>query len=352
MKRIAWLPENLNNNRSFYGFKKATTLAGAENISEKDLYKNPKKVDYLVLNFYEDIQKKYGFHVVAYLGRWIRLHYFKFCGIKIIWIVNNKVPHDDNKAWAIRMMRTLIKSSDKIVILCTDTLSVLKNLVKKENIWKDKIVHLPHPNYIGAYKKTDLPVQPDGEAFKLLFFGSIRPYKNVDVLIRAFKRVQNNNIELTIAGSCKSESYRQYIQNLASESNIKLMLQYIDDDEIMSLISENSILVFPYDNETTLNSGSIILACSAGKTFIAPKIGTVKDFPDDSLFYGYEYKDEQEHIEKLTEMMTRAYNDFCNDKNHFLEKGKKLKEYMKENNSLEVLAKIFKEKLFIESNCQ
>ena len=84
MKKIAWLPENLNNNRSFYGLKKATTLAGAENISEKDLYKNPRKVDYLVLNFYEDIQKKFGFHLIAYVGRWIRLHYFKFCGIKII----------------------------------------------------------------------------------------------------------------------------------------------------------------------------------------------------------------------------------------------------------------------------
>ena len=345
MKKIAWLPENLDNNRSFYGFKKATALAGAENISEKDLYKNPRKVDYLVLNFYEDIQKKFGFHLIAYVGRWIRLHYFKFCGIKVIWMVNNKVPHDDNKAWAIRMMRTLIKSSDKIIILCTDTLSVLKNLVKKENVWRDKIIYLPHPNYIGAYKKTDLPIQPDGEAFKLLFFGSIRPYKNVDVLIRAFKRVQNNNIELTIAGGCKSESYRQYIQKLASESNIKLMLQYIDDDEILSLISENSMLVFPYDNETTLNSGSIILACSAGKTFIAPKIGTVKDFPDDSLFYGYEYKTESEHEDKLVELIKKSYADYIEDRKSLENKGNALYAYMHTMHSTEKLAEIWKQAL-------
>ena len=66
MKRIAWLPENLENNRSFYCFKKATSLAGAENISEKELYNSPRNVDYLILNFYEDIQKKYGFHLIAF----------------------------------------------------------------------------------------------------------------------------------------------------------------------------------------------------------------------------------------------------------------------------------------------
>ena len=73
------------------------------------------------------------------------------------------------------MMRTLIKSSYKIVILCRDSVPVLKNLVKKESIWKDKIVHLPHPNYIDAYKKTNSVFSSANEVFKILFFGSIRP---------------------------------------------------------------------------------------------------------------------------------------------------------------------------------
>ena len=279
----------------------------------------------------------------------MRLHYFKLCGIKIVWILNNKVPHDDNAKWAKRMMQTLIRSSYKVIILCKDSVSVVRNLVKNEKVWKDKIVYMPHPNYIGAYASVsdDVPQKGASEMCHLLFFGSIRPYKNVDVLIKAFKRVKNDKMTLTIAGGCKSATYQKYIEELAADSNITLMLHYIADDEILGLIAQNSLLVFPYDNETTLNSGSIILACSAGKTFIAPNIGTVKDFPDASLFYTYEYKDEAEHEQKLAQMMQRAYADFCADKDSFLKKGETLYEYIQSHHSTEKLAEIWKEMLVL-----
>lgn len=350
MYRIAWLPENLNNNKSFFGFKKATVLAGAENITEKELYENPRAVDYLILNFYEDIQKKIGFHVIAYVGRIIRLFYFKFCGIKIVWIVNNKVPHDDNKKWAIRMMKRLIKASYKIIILCNDSLDVLRTLLPEEKKWKDKVFYLPHPNYIGSYNESDFLECSNDDVFHILFFGSIRPYKNVDVLIKAFNEVKNDKMTLTIAGGCKNSEYKKYIQSLASKSPIQLILEYIDDDDIMSLILKNTIMVFPYDNETTLNSGSVILACSAAKTFISPNIGTVKDFSDKTLFYTYDYSDEQDHIEKLAVMLRKAYDDFIENRKILVEKGQKLKQYMMEKHSTEVLAKIFKEELFTELN--
>ena len=109
-------------------------------------------------------------------------------------------------------------------------------------------------------------------------------------------------------------------------------------------------MVFPYDNETTLNSGSVILACSAAKTFISPNIGTVKDFSDKTLFYTYDYSDEQDHIEKLAGMLRKAYDDFIENRKILVEKGQKLKKYMMEKHCTEVLAKIFKEELFTELN--
>ena len=349
--KVAWLPEKLDGNFSFENFKKASEMVGAENVSESFLYSNPKDVDFLILNFYEDIKKKFGFYIIAYIGRIIRLHYFRLKGIKIVWIINNKLAqHDSNNKYALKMMKYLIRFSDKIIILCHESVNVIRSFEKKEKYWDNKIVYLPHPNYIDSYPPSTKQFSDD-EKFNLLFLGAVRPYKNIEVLIKAFKKIQKADMMLTIAGKPKNEEYKKQLESLISETDaIRLDLHFVPDEDISVYFARNSILVFPYSNESVLNSGSIILACSAGKTFISPKIGTVKDFPDDSLFYGYEYNDEQEHIEKLTEMMTRAYNDFCNDKNHFLEKGKKLKEYMKENNSLEVLAKIFKEELFTESN--
>lgn len=344
MNNIAWLPESLNANKSIDQFKKAAELAGFNNFSEKELNENLGKTDYLVLNFFEDIQKKWGFYFICFLGRYFRLLKFKLHGIKILWILNNKIPHDDNAKWAVRMMKVLVKKSYRIICLCSDSKLVLKSLVRNEGFWKDKLLFLPHPNYIGAYKVSES--KNDTSKFKAVFFGSIRPYKNIDTLIKVFKDLPDNKAELLIAGNVKKPEYKEYLIKLAENSpHIKLELKYINDDEIISLIQQSSIVILPYDNETTLNSGSIILACSAKRTFITSMIGTVSDFTDKSLFYSYSYKDEAEHIAKLKEQILNAYHDYLENPNSLYEKGMKLYEYIEKEHSLEKIGKIFKENL-------
>ena len=344
MNNIAWLPESLNANKSIDQFKKAAELAGFNNFSEKELNENLGKTDYLVLNFFEDIQKKWGFYFICFLGRYFRLLKFKLHGIKILWILNNKIPHDDNAKWAVRMMKVLVKKSYRIICLCSDSKLVLKSLVRNEGFWKDKLLFLPHPNYIGAYKVFES--KNDTSKFKAVFFGSIRPYKNIDTLIKVFKDLPDNKAELLIAGNVKKPEYKEYLIKLAENSpHIKLELKYINDDEIISLIQQSSIVILPYDNETTLNSGSVILACSAKRTFITSMIGTVSDFTDKSLFYSYSYKDEAEHVTKLKEQILNAYHDYLENPNSLYEKGMKLYEYIEKEHSLEKIGKIFKENL-------
>ena len=344
MKNIAWLPESLNANKSIYQFKKAAEIAGFNNFSEKELNENLSKTDYLVLNFFEDIQKKWGFYFICFWGRYFRLLKFKLHGIKILWVLNNKIPHDDNAKWAVRMMKVLVKKSYKIICLCSDSKFVLKSLVRNENIWKDKLLFLPHPNYIGAYKVSESKI--DTSKFKALFFGSIRPYKNIDTLIKVFKDLPDDKAELLIAGNVKKPEYKEYLIKLAENCPyIKLELKYISDDEIISLIQQSSIVILPYDNQTTLNSGSVILACSAKRTFITSMIGTVSDFSDKTLFYSYSYTDEVDHVLKLKEQILNAYNDYLKNPNSLFKKGMKLYEYINKEHSLEIISKILQETL-------
>ena len=342
-KRIAWLPHNLAQNRSLREMKKVWAGAGAENVIEAELWKNPREIDYLVLNFYENINRRLGFFLSTYIGKLLRLLKFKAYGIKILWIINNKIPHDEeNQEWAVKMMKNLIKLSDRIIIMCNDSLTLLRSLEKNEKKWKDKIVYFPHPNYISAYK-AGVPPVIKSDKLKLLFFGSIRPYKNIDILISAFRAINNQNISLTVAGTPKSEAYKTYIENLSKGiPNLTLSLNYIPDDEIMSLIYQNDLLVLPYDDDTTLNSGTVILSCSAKKTFITPNIGTVRDFPDQSQMYIYEYKNQAEHKQKIMEQIKIAYDDFTKDKDIFVKKGEKLYKYIEENHSKERLIEILK----------
>ena len=341
-KRVAWLPYNISENRFIRELRKAAEMAGAENVSDSVLWRDTGAVDYLVLNFYENISRRLGFFFTTYLGKLFRLVRFRIKGVKIVWVINNKLPHDGDRQWARRMMRWLIRMSYRVVILCTDSVNTVRKLDGNERRWKDKIVLLPHPNYINSYKAS--PAAPADSGFlRILFFGSIRPYKNIDILIAAFRELRNPRIHLTIAGCARAEEYRRYIESLAyGVDNIRLILNYIPDDEISSLVSAADMLVLPYDNETTLNSGVVILACSMRKTCITPRIGTVKDFSDSSLMYTYEYDTQLEHRDRLTEQILRAYNDFSADKNVLREKGEALYEIVKNRHSTEVLADIFR----------
>lgn len=344
MKKVAWLPENLNGNRSIYQFKKSIELAGAINVSEKDFRAKMKDADYLILNFYEDIQKKIGFYSIAFIGRFIRLLKFRIAGVKILWFLNNKVPHDDNAKWAIRMMRILVKYSYKIICLCQESEVVLRELQPNEKVWKSKLIFLPHPNYIGAYKEYSEVLNP--EKFTALFFGAVRPYKNVDTLIKTFSELPQDKVHLVIAGKAKKSEYKKYIEQLAKNNpGIELKLEYINDDEILKLIKNSSVVVLPYDRITTLNSGSVLLCCTAKKTFICPEIGTVKDFKDKSLFYSYNYDDVNQHSKALNEAILKAYNDYQKDSFAFCQKGIALFEYVEKEHSVEKLAEIWKKSL-------
>jgi beta-1,4-mannosyltransferase len=344
MIKAAWMPDSLANNRSVSLMKKSMELAGIQNVSSrKQLSKN----DYLVLNFYEDIQKKYGFYAVCYLGKLVRLICFRMKGIRIIWFVNNKVPHDDNAFYAVKMMKHLVKMSEKVVVMCTESVDVIRNIDPVEKDWKNKLIYLPHPSYIGAYTEREAISQKQKSTdFNILFFGSIRPYKNVDLLIKTFKSMRYSDIHLTIAGKVKTKEYADYITDLGEDdARITLKLEYVSDEDICSLIAENDIVVLPFDTKTMLNSGSVILTCSCGSTFISPEIGTVKDLPHDGNFYSYTYSSEKEQETELLACMNRAYKDYATDEKAFSEKGDHLKKYIAANNSIECLAEVWKKNL-------
>ncbi len=353
MKTVAWLPDDLNANKSFTMFKKAFALAGFKNISNEEFYKDLKNTDYLVLNFYEDINKKLGTYFISFFGKLFRLKRFQHHKIKIIWVLNNKLSHDKKGSyWTLKMMKILIRKSYKIICLCHDSTDVLKALYKSkknevggEEEIINKLIFLPHPNYIDCYNtqtNCDFPKE-----FSILFFGSIRPYKNIDTLINVVKTLPLNHCNLTIAGQAKDINYEKHLQTISKGiSNINLHLKFIPDNELLQLINKSSIIVLPYDNETTLNSGSILLACSAARTFISPQIGTINDFPDKTLFYSYSYNTQKEHEEVLKKKILEAYTDFEKNPSSLEEKGNKLYEYVKQEHSVQKLAEIIKEKLY------
>ena len=156
---------------------------------------------------------------------------------------------------------------------------------------EDKVYFIPHPNYIGAYKENNIDYKSllnikDNELV-LLFTGMVKPYKNIELLIEVSKYFENIPIKFIIAGSPSDDEYKMKILNLInSKNNIVPLLYFIADDDMTSLIEICDLMIFPYDMKSSLNSGSIILAFSYGKSVISPLISTLQDF-DDKLFFIY-----------------------------------------------------------------
>lgn len=317
-------------------------------ISNKELFG---ETDYYLFNWYEsfytDSRRKQS---IEFTKRILKLIKLKLYRKKIIWTVHNKIPHDSKRVFLSKvLMKFLANNSNNIIIHSNETRNVLAELTNYKKI-KNKIVYIPHPNYIGAYNVNEDIKKYDNKKLNLLFVGRIQPYKNVDLLIKVFKELNFDDVTLTIAGKPSGEEYKTYINNLIGDnSNIRSILRFIEDDELPQLMLKSDMLVLPYDIKSSLNSGTIILAFSNKRTVLSPLIGTLKDF-DRNQFFAYEYTDEISHEKELKKNLIEIVNLYRSNKNIIENMGRNCYEIVKVENSSERVADIYKNKIFTEEN--
>jgi glycosyltransferase involved in cell wall biosynthesis len=128
-------------------------------------------------------------------------------------------------------------------------------------------------------------VKAVGQNHQLLFFGIIRPYKGVDVLLRAIAKVPG--VRLTIAGEIwgSQQLYLDLIKQLGLEDRVTLKSGYVPADELGELISQSDAVVLPYREGT--GSWNVALAHAYDTPVIATTAGSlgtqVKDGVDGLL---------------------------------------------------------------------
>lgn len=255
--------------------------------------------------------------------------------INIIWVFHNRIGHDvKNHQLAIANIQFLIKVSSKIIILSKSSIKFLREY--SPNINSKKVFFIPHPNFKGDYFSLGDEVEKirvEKDEFVFAMYGYIRPFKNIELLIEAFKKIcENYKCRLLIVGGVEYEEYYNKLENSAKGfENIIIRNYHINPLEMAAFLEKADVLVLPYDVVSSMNSGVMIMAFSYKKTVIVPDICMADDF-DDSLFYKYHYDSEKDHVEKLYCKMKEA----ClagKDKN--AEKGKALYEEVCSKNSKE-----------------
>lgn len=343
--KIAMLPYETASNKYLELMRNAILKLGIEINSFDEVYENKELFDeteYFLLNWYEaPVTNSIVLQLLRMIKKIMKLKRIQRNNKKIVWVMHNKIPHNLNHTFHPRyIMNYLIKNSNNIIIHSKDTRNFLSSR-KDYNEIKDKLVYVPHPNYIGAYKKSESSV--DEDKLNLLFLGTVQPYKNVDLLVKVFNELNLENVTLTLAGKTSSDEYKDYINGLIDgNKNIKTEFRFIEDDEMQDFIAKSDLLVLPYDLKSSLNSGTIILAFSSKKTVLSPLIATLKDFDNRENYFSYEYVDEESHKKALKENLLKISKM---DKKEIQEMGKRSYSIVEKENSLdkisEILSQIF-----------
>jgi glycosyltransferase involved in cell wall biosynthesis len=174
------------------------------------------------------------------------------------------------------MNRMLAKAS-AIIVHSTHDLKVVQNLYKDAAELPYKVI--PHGPYDAL---VDLEVIKQGhnklskkDPLKMMYFGVIRPYKGLDVLVEAYQRMRKSgdNVELTIVGEPWGND-AQAILDAAKKGidgdKIKFIPRYVKDAEIPYLMKEADVVVLPYLRSSA--SGPIALAMAAGMPVVTTEI--------------------------------------------------------------------------------
>lgn len=282
-------------------------------FNTSNIFRNFFKSGVYWLNWYEDLGKCKKVVLLMLLIRTIQLFLMKLSRGKIFYVLHNKLPHEMvyphiSKAF----IKLLILWSDKIVVLCDDSIPVVNALAGK-NV-SNKILKVLHPCYSCVPK--EYPKTNEG-TFTILFFGQIRPYKNIELLIDVAKEFPN--CKFIIAGKPQNNNY---ITNLTNRSsglcNVKFILGFISDVELNNLMEQASVLVLPYHLESSLNSGAAMYAFSKGLNVIMPEIGTIAELNTKKYVFSYKYKNDNEHKKQLKKKISEAYTLYNNDYSHFV----------------------------------
>lgn len=116
----------------------------------------------------------------------------------------------------------------------------------------------------------------------LLFFGNIAPYKGLEILVDAFKRVAEEvpNVKLIIAGAVKnSAAYWKEVDGMISrydlEKRIVKRVQFIPEEDVEVFFKAADALVLPY--KFIYQSGPLFLAYNFGLPVIANDVGSFRD---------------------------------------------------------------------------
>ena len=240
---------------------------------------------------------------------------------KVISIIDNVIPHEP-RFFDTPLTRYFLTGSTGSVTLCE---AVARDLLRIKPGAEHKVI--PHPLYshFGAKRTRNeaerrLGLMPGMK--NILFFGLIREYKGLDILLKAFEDLPED-YQLIIAGEPYG-SFDRYARIMDSfpesvRRRIFMELKYIKDSEVSDYFSASDLAVLPYRSAT--QSGISSVAYHFEIPMIVTDVGGLKETIGDR---GTGIVAENAAPESIRKEILRYFNE--DNRERFIENIRKEKE--------------------------
>lgn len=206
---------------------------------------------------------------------------------RIITIIDNILPHE-SKIGDRAFTRFYVRPVDGFVAMSQNVLADIEQFDQS----KPRILS-PHPIFdnFGDVLTRDEALAGLGldPAYRyMLFFGLVRAYKGLDLLIEAFAdhRFRESQIKLIIAGEYYSDKklYTDLIGKYSLEKDIIQVDRFIQDSEVRYYFSACDLVVQPYKSAT--QSGITQIAYHFNKPMVVTDVGGLSELcPDGKVGY-------------------------------------------------------------------
>jgi glycosyltransferase involved in cell wall biosynthesis len=194
---------------------------------------------------------------------------------KVVVLCHNVVPHERRVTDRL-LTRLALARADGVLVHGEQEHRRAAALTKAPVAWAPLPPHLP-----GVAGQARRPLSPSADPQRrLLFFGLVRPYKGLDVLLRALA-AGPPDIGLVVAGEFWGglDRVRSLVAELAITDRVDLRPGYVEAGKIEGLFSEADALVLPYRHATATQN--VALAHHHGLPVVATRAGTLADEVDD-----------------------------------------------------------------------
>ncbi len=181
--------------------------------------------------------------------------------------------------WKTALAKRVLRRADVLVVHASTELDEAERRAPGASIVN---AHLPAHELGGEMPPREKARSKLGVSARniALLFGYIRPFKGLDIALRAWPKLQTN-VTLVVAGEAWWESEKESRELARELKNVRFDFRYIPDAEIATYFSAADVVLAPYRTEA--QSGVVLTAFHFGRAVIATTVGGIPEIVQDGV---------------------------------------------------------------------